>query len=64
MATPHVSAVAALIWSYKTAWTPGQIREALQKTAEDRGAVGRDNYYGFGIVRAKAALDYLKATYP
>ncbi|HZH77247.1 MAG TPA: S8 family serine peptidase, partial [Archangium sp.] len=64
MATPHVSAVAALIWSYKTSWTPGQIREALQKTAEDRGAVGRDNYYGFGIVRAKAALDYLKATYP
>jgi subtilisin family serine protease len=64
MATPHVSAVAALIWSYKPTWTPGQIREALQKTAEDRGAVGRDNYYGYGIVRAKAALDYLKATYP
>jgi serine protease len=64
MATPHVSAVAALIWSYKTTWTNLQIREALEKTAEDRGAVGRDNYYGFGIVRAKAALDYLKATYP
>jgi subtilisin family serine protease len=64
MATPHVAAVAALIWSYKPTWTNLQIREALEKTAEDRGAVGRDNYYGFGIVRAKAALDYLKATYP
>jgi len=64
MATPHVSAVAALIWSFKTSWTNAQIREALQRTAEDRGAVGRDNYYGFGIVRAKAALDYLRATYP
>jgi serine protease len=64
MATPHVSAVAALIWSYKTTWTNLQIREALEKTAEDRGALGRDNYYGYGIVRAKAALDYLKATYP
>ena len=63
MATPHVSAVAALIWSYKTTWTPAQIREALEKTAEDRGTAGRDNYYGFGIVRAKAALDYLIATY-
>ncbi|HEY0096196.1 MAG TPA: S8 family serine peptidase [Archangium sp.] len=64
MATPHVSAVAALVWSYKPTWTNLQIREALEKTAEDRGTAGRDNYYGFGIVRAKAALDYLKATYP
>jgi serine protease len=64
MATPHVSAVAALIWSYKPTWTNLQIREALEKTAEDRGTAGRDNYYGYGIVQAKAALDYLKATYP
>jgi serine protease len=63
MATPHVAAVAALIWSYKPTWTNAQIREALQATAEDRGAAGRDNYYGFGIVRAKAALDYLIAKY-
>ncbi|HYO53500.1 S8 family serine peptidase [Archangium sp.] len=64
MANPHVSAVAALVWSYKPTWTNAQIREALEKTAEDRGTAGRDNYYGFGIVRAKAALDYLRATYP
>ncbi|HEX8825049.1 MAG TPA: S8 family serine peptidase [Archangium sp.] len=64
MATPHVAAVAALIWSYKPTWTNLQIRTALEKTAEDRGTAGRDNYYGYGIVRAKAALDYLKATYP
>jgi len=58
MATPHVSAVAALVWSYNTTWSVSKIRTALEKTAEDRGAAGRDNYYGYGIVRAKAALDY------
>jgi subtilisin family serine protease len=58
MATPHVSAVAALVWSYNTSWTNTRVRKALEMSAEDRGAAGRDNYYGYGIVRAKAALDY------
>jgi serine protease len=63
MATPHVSAVAALVWSYNPSWTAAQVREALTATAEDLGAAGRDNYYGYGLVRAKAALDYLIANY-
>jgi serine protease len=63
MATPHVSAVAALVWSYNTNWTNAQVRQALEATAEDRGTAGRDNYYGYGIVQAKAALDYLIANY-
>jgi serine protease len=58
MATPHVAAVAALVWSYNPSWSASKIRNALQATAEDRGTAGRDNYYGYGIVRAKAALDY------
>jgi subtilisin family serine protease len=58
MATPHVSAVAALVWSYNTTWTNTRVRKALEQTAEDRGTAGRDNYYGYGIVRAKNALDY------
>jgi subtilisin family serine protease len=59
MATPHVSGVAALVWSQNTAWTNLQIRDALQKSAHDLGAAGRDTSYGFGLVQAKAALDYL-----
>ncbi len=59
MATPHVSGVAALIWSANPAWTNAQIREAMTATAEDLGAAGRDVYYGYGLVQAKAALDYL-----
>jgi serine protease len=59
MATPHVSAVAALVWSGASSATNVQIRAALQATAQDLGAAGRDNYYGYGLVQAKAALDYL-----
>jgi len=59
MATPHVSGVAALVWSNYTNKSNADIRAALQQTAEDRGNAGRDNAYGYGIVRAKAAYDYL-----
>ena len=59
MATPHVSGVAALVWSYNPTWTNQEIRDALNATAEDLGTAGRDNYYGYGLIQAKAALDYL-----
>ncbi|MGQ3053986.1 MAG: S8 family serine peptidase [Roseateles sp.] len=57
MATPHVSAVAALVWSYFPTCTAAQIRSTLTKSAEDLGAAGRDVKFGFGLVRAKAARD-------
>jgi serine protease len=59
MATPHVAGVAALVWSYHSSCSNNQIRSALNATAEDLGAVGRDNAYGYGLIRAKAAKDYL-----
>lgn len=59
MATPHVSGVAAVVWSANPNWTNVQVREALVVTAEDLGTVGRDDSFGWGLVRAKAALDYL-----
>ncbi|MDC3962277.1 S8 family serine peptidase [Polyangium jinanense] len=59
MATPHVSAVAALIWSQKPAATNNDVRNALTSTAEDLGAAGRDVNFGYGLVRAKNALDAL-----
>ncbi|MRG91404.1 S8 family serine peptidase [Polyangium spumosum] len=59
MATPHVAAVAALLWSHDAAWTNKDIRNAITSTAEDLGAAGRDTSYGFGLVRARAALDFL-----
>ena len=59
MATPHVAAVAALVWSGLPGATNIQVREALTSTAYDLGDFGRDVYYGFGLVQAKAAYDQL-----
>ena len=60
MATPHVSGVAALIWSANPAWTNVEIREAMAVKALDLGEPGRDDYYGFGLVQAYDALQYLQ----
>lgn len=62
MATPHVSGVAALIWSCFPNATNLQIRNAMNATALDKGAAGRDNAYGYGIVQAKAAAASLGTT--
>ncbi len=59
MASPHVAGVAALVWSHYPQCTNAQIRSALAATAEDLGTEGRDTSYGFGLVQAKAAVDYL-----
>jgi len=59
MATPAVSGMAALIWSNHNDCTGTEIRDALKATAQDSGAVGHDVYFGNGIVKAKAASDYL-----
>ena len=61
MATPHVSAVAALVWSYYPTCTGAQIRASLTKSAMDLGPVGRDTKFGFGLVQAKAAKDRIGA---
>lgn len=59
MATPAVSGMAALVWSNHPTCTGQQIRAALKATAKDSGAAGKDVYFGYGIVQAKAAHDYL-----
>jgi serine protease len=64
MATPHVSSVAALIWSYDTSKTNAQVRDAMNKTAKDLGAAGRDNSFGYGLVKALRAKDCLLGTGP
>jgi subtilisin family serine protease len=56
MATPHVSGVAALVWSRNPSATNQQIRNALRSSAFDVWPEGRDDATGFGIVRARPAL--------
>lgn len=62
MATPHVSGVAALIWSCFPGANNQTIRDTMNATALDKGAAGRDNAYGYGIVQAKDAIASLGAS--
>lgn len=57
MATPHVSAVAALVIAHGTTG-PQNVRAALQNTADDLGVTGWDSQYGYGLLNAYAALNY------
>ncbi|WP_223669946.1 S8 family serine peptidase [Kangiella shandongensis] len=61
MATPHVSGVAALVWSHHPSCTAAEIRQVLKDTALDIDVAGRDNRTGYGLVKAQAAVDYLDA---
>ena len=57
MAAPHVAGVAALLIANGIT-SPDQVRDALHSTAEDKGEIGWDKWYGWGIVDAYAALNY------
>ena len=58
MASPHVAGVAALIKSVHPEYGPDEIRQVLQDSAEDLGAPGWDERYGYGLVDALAAVSY------
>jgi len=58
MATPHVSGVAAIVWSQKPGATNSEVREALKQTATG-GGNRINNSLGYGIVKAKQAVDYI-----
>lgn len=60
MATPHVSAVAALVWANNLGCTAAQLRTSLNLSAQDLGTAGRDTKYGYGLVQAKAADTRIK----
>jgi len=59
MAAPHVCAAAALIWSTDPTKSNSQVRQSLRATALDLSVAGRDIASGYGLVQAKAALEYL-----
>lgn len=57
MATPHVSGVAALIWSLNTSLSNEEVRRILDRSTTDMGAFGRDSLYGFGLLNATRAME-------
>jgi serine protease len=62
MASPHAAGAAAAIWSSMPSATNQQVRDAMNSTAEDLGAAGRDNSFGWGLVRTAAAINALAGT--
>jgi serine protease len=55
MATPHVSGFAALLMQQGLS-NPAVIEAAMEQFATDKGAAGRDNLYGFGLINPRATL--------
>ena len=60
-ACPVAAGVAALILSVEPDLTNIGVRHFLERSAEDLGTPGCDDYYGWGRVDARAALDMVLA---
>jgi len=58
---PIAAGVAALILSIEPDLTNEEVRHFLERSAKDLGESGRDDYYGWGRVDARAALDMVLA---
>ena len=56
MATPHVSGLASLLWSYDPGLTNDEVFELITTTADDKGAAGWDQQYGWGRANAQSAV--------
>jgi subtilisin family serine protease len=66
MATPHVAGVIANMLAAPVIaaadlngdglWSAGEVRSYLQTTSDDLGTVGRDVFYGYGLVDTEEAV--------
>jgi subtilisin family serine protease len=57
MATPHVSGLACLMWSFNPALSNDEIEQILKDTVDDKGAAGWDSSFGWGRINARAAME-------
>jgi len=64
MATPHVSALVALLRQAKPNASVSEITSAIYNTAKDLGTAGWDKYYGYGRINASAAIAYVLPPVP
>ncbi|MBD0379127.1 S8 family peptidase [Paenibacillus sedimenti] len=64
MASPHVTALAALIRSTNPMLKNTEVYEIIRQSAQDLGSPGKDKYFGFGlidVVRAVQAAEQTKS---
>jgi thermitase len=57
MASPHVAGLAALLWSFAPGMTSSEVEALIEQTADDLGSAGWDQYYGYGRINARRALE-------
>jgi hypothetical protein len=50
MASPHVAASAALLFSTCSTCTNTEVRTAMRNSAADLGTTGLDSLFGYGLV--------------
>jgi subtilisin family serine protease len=55
--SPIAAGVATLVFAVNPGLSSGQVETVLKNTAIDLGTVGKDIYYGYGLVNAKAAVE-------
>ncbi len=55
MATPHVAGFAALLMQQGVT-NPAAVEAAMKQFATDKGAAGRDDQFGFGLINPRATL--------
>jgi thermitase len=63
-AAPLAGGAAALAWSINPYLTPDEVRGILFSTAVDLGALGRDDYFGYGRINIGAVAAAAYATTP
>ena len=56
LACPMAAGLGALVLSRNTALTPAQVEQVIESNADDLGAPGRDDEYGYGRINAFMAL--------
>jgi hypothetical protein len=53
---PHIAALAALLLHAHPTWSAADVNTALRRGAADRGEVGPDNIFGYGLADVVASL--------
>jgi subtilisin family serine protease len=56
MSTPFVSGLAAILVGIPRPYSPDLIEYEMESTARDLGTVGRDNFYGYGLIQLDKAI--------
>lgn len=57
MATPHITAIVAMMYLLNPEKTPKEIENLLKSYCEDKGTKGRDDYYGYGLPQMSRAIE-------